>query len=649
MDTCRFLLVRFHIEHICQQTTANQLLKALKNLKSASTGERPLDPTYARAMENIRRQGRDSANLALKVLSWLVKATRTLTVEELQIAVSIEPHQYELNELDLPDKETLVEVCASLVTIDGNSNTIHLAHYTVQEYLVENSGIPADANLQIAIACTTFLLFDIFARLSPIKDEDSYKSRLDSHPFLSYAAEQLHVHLQPCDDDSLTDMVLKLLQAPGNSFSYWQITRLRRVPGSFQCIDVPPPLHVASTIGYRGAIHELLRNGSYLVPDNDGLTALHTAAGWGNEAVVQLLLDNGVDSSIKNNDGHTALHLAICQKNMGVIRVLLENGADPEIPSNGVTALHMAVSIWHVGIVQLLLEKGADLSARDVEGEQALHISAGAGHDGEITRILLERGANCSVQDRRGRTALHIAARWKNKEIVRILLENGADPSIQDNDGQTALYTALATLSFGKGDEVVRVLLENRADSSTPNYEGKIALHAAAQWGNEEMALLLLEKGTDHSACDNEGQTPLYLAASKGYINMVELLLRAGADFSIANKSGQTALEVAVNQGHEAVAQLLLDKGAEFSAPHEDWRVTVRSAASKVRPLEELIVTYGPPRLQVEKMAGFSKFGAKFGAFIEHWNIWPFQLFTMFKLFFVCLVMVFFSVYTWFL
>lgn len=73
-------------------------MKELENLKSFPTRDRPLDPTYGRAMDILRKQHKSCADLALKILSWLVKARRTLTIDELQVAVSVQPELYELGD-----------------------------------------------------------------------------------------------------------------------------------------------------------------------------------------------------------------------------------------------------------------------------------------------------------------------------------------------------------------------------------------------------------------------------------------------------------------------------------------------------------------------------------------------------------------------
>lgn len=128
--------------------------------------------------------------MEILVLTWLVKTKRTLTIKELSIAVAIEPGRYELGELDLPDKATILDVCAGLVVIDETSNTFKLAHYTIQEYLLRKSIIFENADFTIAVACITYLMFDIFAE-SACNSEASLEARFKDQPFIQYAARNL--------------------------------------------------------------------------------------------------------------------------------------------------------------------------------------------------------------------------------------------------------------------------------------------------------------------------------------------------------------------------------------------------------------------------------------------------------------------------
>jgi hypothetical protein len=132
----RFLLVHFHIEHLCQQPTTAKILQELKkfNLSSYSTEGKPLDQTYDRAMERLRSQPQNCVDLAMRALFWVVGAYRALQIQEFQVAVSLEAHskQTTIDEQDLPDVKTLLDVCTNFLTIDDNDE-VRLVHYTVQD------------------------------------------------------------------------------------------------------------------------------------------------------------------------------------------------------------------------------------------------------------------------------------------------------------------------------------------------------------------------------------------------------------------------------------------------------------------------------------------------------------------------------------
>ena len=85
-------------------------------------------------MERVEGQIPHSRELAKQVLLWITCAMRPLTTSELQHALAVELDESELDKDNLPEIEDMVSVCAGLVTVDEESNIIHLVHYTTQEY-----------------------------------------------------------------------------------------------------------------------------------------------------------------------------------------------------------------------------------------------------------------------------------------------------------------------------------------------------------------------------------------------------------------------------------------------------------------------------------------------------------------------------------
>lgn len=87
---------------------------------------------------------------------------------------------------------------------------VRLAHYTVQEYLLRSSVLPEDSDFKIAMACTTFLSFDVFAH-GACNSSKSFGTRNCLYPFLEYAAKNLAFHLGACNEALTTELVLRFL------------------------------------------------------------------------------------------------------------------------------------------------------------------------------------------------------------------------------------------------------------------------------------------------------------------------------------------------------------------------------------------------------------------------------------------------------
>jgi hypothetical protein len=316
-------------------------------------------------MRNILNQNRNCVDLAFKILSWLVIARRTLTVDEVRTAVSIRLNKYEPDELNLPDTTTMLDVCASLVTIDGRSNTIRLAHYTVQEYLIKSSIFPKFTDLKFAMACATYLSFNAFAQ-GVCMSYDSLEARTQSYPFLDYAARYLPSHLRSCDEEFPTDVVLKFLGSPGSIASCLQVVHFHQ--GLWNSHNAYPkgyaPIHLASEIGHQMTVQWLLDHGAEIsAQDEAKQTALHKAASEGHEAVIRLLLERGDDISTRDITGTIPLLLAAYRGHEAAVELLLEKGSD--ISASGFderTALHVAAARGNEAVVRVLLEKGAEIS-----------------------------------------------------------------------------------------------------------------------------------------------------------------------------------------------------------------------------------------------------------------------------------------------
>lgn len=102
--------------------------------------------------------------------------------------------------------------------------------------------------------------------------------------------------------------------------------------GSKLCQTRPPLLHVATRTRKKSMVRLLLRRGVSTInePDTNGRTALHVAAQYGDEEMVETLLKNGADPEILDKDGLDALHSAVEHGHEEVAEMLLDALAQRE-------------------------------------------------------------------------------------------------------------------------------------------------------------------------------------------------------------------------------------------------------------------------------------------------------------------------------
>ncbi|KAF2944859.1 hypothetical protein DAI22_02g174600 [Oryza sativa Japonica Group] len=152
--------------------------------------------------------------------------------------------------------------------------------------------------------------------------------------------------------------------------------------------------------------------------NNDGLTALHFAAGEGKCKIVEILLSKGayIDSL---TTGGTALHCAAYNGRDAVVKILLDHHADHKKVSWGAyTPLFVAVESGSLKCLKLLIEAGADVKGI---GKEIPLITAASKGLTDIIKCLLEAGADPNVRDCLGHMPIEVAARCGERKAIEIL------------------------------------------------------------------------------------------------------------------------------------------------------------------------------------------------------------------------------------
>ncbi|MCJ1471189.1 hypothetical protein MMC07_009837, partial [Pseudocyphellaria aurata] len=186
-----FLLARLHIDSLLDKRTKSSVQRTIDSL---SKGSKALNVAYDQAIERIKGQLPDDSELAANVLTWIIHAQRQLTTGEIRHALAVQSDDEELDHDNILDIEDIVSVCAGLVTVDEESDTIRLVHYTTQEYFVQvQERWNFEAQLKIASTCLTYLSCKVF-RSHGRPTKKSLRGWVVQSPFLVYAARFWGIH-----------------------------------------------------------------------------------------------------------------------------------------------------------------------------------------------------------------------------------------------------------------------------------------------------------------------------------------------------------------------------------------------------------------------------------------------------------------------
>ncbi|KAJ5623014.1 hypothetical protein N7490_011619 [Penicillium lividum] len=621
------------------RSTANQ--KALQRIiNSTPVG---LEDAYQRNWKRISQLSDEYRTRAFNILRWAAFAVRPLTVNEMAGAllvaeendeVLLEEIPYEIDEdyieiEILKDCNSLLEIRTPQAEFSAGMKTIHLAHFSVKEYLLQVLYIPSPSQglrlnpmSQLSVDGIQGILLGKmclqYLNCQAVWDSTTEEYQLLSY-FRNYAAESWQQHsVDNTKDAQLTKLIHNFFDEKNPAWIAWkEWFDSNHTDGNWEMEDdaksLPTsagPMWYAAYLGMRDVVQSFLRTSNDGIEGKGigGLTALGVACSEGhleiarmllnagadvqnatnkgeillsfaigNLEVAKLLLDNGADIEAADRNGWTALHLSCHQDQLEVFRLLLEGGADIEAVSKyGTTALITACREGHLDAVRLLLETGANIDAADEDRWTALITACRNGHL-EVVWLLLDTGADIEAADENGRTALITACRGSNLEAVRLLLDTGANIEAADKYGLTALITACSESHL----DAVRVLLETGANIDATDEDGWTALITACRNGHLEVVRLLLDNGADTTAVDTTGFNALIAASFKGHLEVVKLLLDNGVKIQSSNEWGRTALFYAASWGQKDVIRLFLANDISLVDLSDTWGSTPLFAAAK--------------------------------------------------------------------
>lgn len=408
------------------------------------------------------------------------------------------------------------------------------------------------------------------------------------------------------------------------------------------------------------------------VRDSEGMTALHRACAAQRVMMVQLCLSvPDCDTGVHDQHGKTAFDRATEHGSEVVpdmfyrsiiemedhdpqgalLRVLtITSQPDENAPRFPGIAMFDPVDGSNEALVAALIGRGIDLTARNEDGDTALHVAAAKAGNVAIVTRLVDAGSDVDAKGNGGSTPLHHAVMAGDTQIVRVILANGGDIGIEDDDGMSALQLAQQNRQvgiaqilgdhrgvvdskhedgrtashlpeanersesrmFGEGEGET---VEGKAVGGEPEIEGqqdevnkselsnqmkadqalKDMLQAAVNGdGDGDGVQALLDLGASIKQKGGHPWKALQVAVECGSIPMCRMLISAGANVNAPDDHQQTALHIAAKTGQTAIAELLLAAGANISAITRHKRTALHLAAdARQMSIVELLLHAG--------------------------------------------------------
>jgi ankyrin repeat protein len=155
---CRFLWVKLQLGTLCLVEHEEGIKAILQDLP------KDLDETYARLLQRLSRS--KSQVLIRRMFECILAARRPLTMDELceGMAFTFEDRYWDAEKIPMNNLD-VISTYGGLVICDEKTRAIQFAHYTVQQYLLDDRVYQlnmADANAHLGEVCIAYLWFEDF-------------------------------------------------------------------------------------------------------------------------------------------------------------------------------------------------------------------------------------------------------------------------------------------------------------------------------------------------------------------------------------------------------------------------------------------------------------------------------------------------------
>lgn len=396
---------------------------------------------YQHTWDRIISQSAEHARLAKTVIIWVLTASRSLTVDELERVAATCPETHKFDPERLVAITTLVGYCRGLVAVEEEGRQVRLvrtyfrslcsprradlpADYTAKEVLQDlvQDSFP-HPHSYLAAVCLTHLAECGFQDTS-ISSVGKLDATLKADPLLALAYGSWTFHVR----ESIEDREARLRAS-------FFITNARAFPSSDNPLnpllgfDHLQALHIIAVYNLPMLLLEPedLQHPNVFTPVFQRTPLSLACANGYNDIVTLLSARPETDVNLVDRYGWSALHWAVREGHASTLSLLLAHSEllVNSIDVTGLSVLLIASSWGRDGIVALLLaHPEIQVNLTDFDGRSALIWAARMGHEVVVSLLLAHPDVQINIVDSQGMSALMLAAAFCHVRVVRLLLQS---------------------------------------------------------------------------------------------------------------------------------------------------------------------------------------------------------------------------------
>ncbi|KFY07164.1 hypothetical protein V492_07388, partial [Pseudogymnoascus sp. VKM F-4246] len=380
-----------------------------------------LDSVYEHILKTLISD--ENRKDSLHLMQWICFANEPLSLTDIRYALASDEsviHEFQNSardsegfvDNDAQMEQQITSLSGGLVEIRDHrrSKVAQFIHQSVNDTFLLKGGFKwlglddkvdavGQGHHRLTKSCVNFLKLGEVQGIDP-SDIEAAKRSIEWYPFLIYAIKSWFLHAEMAESKGVLqiDLIQRFEWPNGRYFNHW-VSMFRQIDQyDSKCPELESTLlHVSAASHLQSIVGELLEVTSPSEVDARGNTPLHSAARFGNDKAILMLLDAKADVQSQNHDKNTVLERAAAGGHERCVELLLNGGADVNDNSRDGNALYSAALKGRYLSTRVLLERGAEVNTQGGYYGNALQAAAYQGSEA-VVNLLLNKGADINAQ-----------------------------------------------------------------------------------------------------------------------------------------------------------------------------------------------------------------------------------------------------------